>query len=568
MSADAHGYSRLMGEDEEGTVHAIAARRDLFGSHVRQRRGRIVDTAGDSVLAEFPSCLDAVQCAIGIQSAIAGTDRELPERRRLRFRIGVDVGDVVDDGERIYGDSVNTAARLQALADAGGVCISAAVHDRVHGKLALEYEDLGLRQLKNLSRPVRVYRVTVPREPRAGTDGEPAAPASIAVLPFTNMSGDPEQEYFSDGMTEDLITELARLSGVFVIARNSVFVYKGRAVDVREVARELGVRYVLEGSVRKAAGRVRITAQLVDGRTGHHRWAERYDRRLADVFGVQDEITAHITDALAMTLAHGGEARRAARAPAGAEAYESYLRGVQYFWRGSRESNAQARRVLEQAVALDPTYAEAHAMLALTHFQEWSMLWSDDAATLDRAFALASHALALDDSLPKAHGTLGVVHVWRRQHDLAIREGERAVALAPGDADGHWKLGEILTWSCSPEEAIASVRRATRLDPHYPFTHEWTLGHAQYLLGRHEDATATLRRALTRNPDWFPAHAYLAAIYGETGRRDDARTAVGEMLRLSPTVRLAEVARRLPYRDAGPLERVLDGARAAGVPDG
>jgi adenylate cyclase len=438
LSTDVKGYSRLMGEDEVATIRTITAYRELMATLIQQHRGGVVDSPGDNLLAEFPSVVEAVQCAVTIQQELKARNAELPPHRRMEFRIGINLGDAIAEGERLYGDGVNIAARLEGLAEVGGICISGTVYDQVKTKLDLGYEDLGAQAVKNIAEPVRVYRVRMEpwgavhavRPPqqlaarlwRRGTLAvvglllllgggatvwhlafRPPSPAgvipsettaalplpdkpSIAVLPFDNMSGDLEQGYVSDGMTEDLITDLSKLSGLFVIARNSVFTYKGKAVKPEQVSRELGVRYVLEGGVRKAANRVRITAQLVDATTGYHRWAERYDRELQDIFAVQEEISRKIVAALAVQLTEGEQARLGRKYTENLEAYDDSLRGHDYLWRSTEQANARARQMFERAISLDPTFTAAYAALGWTYWLDWVFRWDVNPRTLEHAF--------------------------------------------------------------------------------------------------------------------------------------------------------------------------------------
>jgi len=388
---------------------------------------------------------------------------------------------------------------------------------------------------------------------------------SIAVLPFTNISGDPEQGYFSDGITEDLITDLSKISGLFVIARNSVFTYKGRAVKIEEVGRELGVRYVLEGSVRKANDRVRITAQLVDATTEGHLWAERYDRDLKDIFALQDEVTHKIVAALAVKLTEGEQMRLVRKYTDNMEAYDSVLKGKEYKYRYTKDANVQARQMYERAIELDPEFAFAYSLLALTHFQEWSFGWSQDPRTLEQAFELAQRAIALDESLPLGHAILGMVYLWKKQHEQAIAELENAIALSPNDADGLATLGDLLNWDGKPEKAIGLVKKAMRLNPMYPVWYLWNLGHTYFLMGRYEEAIETLKRARDRNPNFLPAHVYLAASYSEHGRQKEARAEVAEVKKLSPHTSMEAWRQRLPYKDQAVLERLVDSLRKAGL---
>src|SRR5437867_2929494 len=484
LSADVKGYSRLMGEDEVATIRTLTAYQEAMTTFIQQHRGRVVDASGDNLLAEFASVVDAVQCAVEIQRELKTKNADLPAPQRMEFRIGINVGDVIVEGERIYGDGVNIAARLEGLAEAGGICISGIVYDQVETKLALGYEYLGEQTVKNIAKPVQVYRVQM--EVGASTPTAPDKP-SIAVLPFVNMSGDPEQEYFSDGITEDLITDLSKLSGLFVIARTSVFIYKGKAVEMAEVSRKLGVRYVVEGSVRKAGNRVRINAQLVDATTGGHLWAERYDRELQDIFALQDEVTQKIVFALKIKLTPEEQARFRQAPTDNLEAYDSFLRGQMYMWPSTQEANVQARQLFERAIELDPQYAGAYAVLGWTYFFEWAFQWSQAPQTLAQGFALAQRALTLDDSLPLAHTMLGAFYLWQKRHEQAIAEGERAITLGPNYAEGYAWLGGTFNMAGRPKEAIEVVQQAMRLNPHDPFFYLFILGFAYRLMGRHEE---------------------------------------------------------------------------------
>jgi len=379
------------------------------------------------------------------------------------------------------------------------------------------------------------------------------------------MSGDPEQEYFSDGITEDLITDLSKISGLFVIARNSVFTYKGKPVKVEEVGRELGVRYVLEGSVRKAGDRVRITAQLVDANTGGHLWAERYDRDLRDIFVLQDEVTQKIVTALVVKLTEDEQERLMRKGTDSLEAYDYTLRGSDYFFRFTKEANAQAREMFERAIDLDPEYALAHSLLGLTHWMEWSFGWSRDPQSLDRAFELAQRATSLDDSVSVAHSLLGKVHLWKKQHGQAIAELEKTIALNPNYADGLAGLGEILYFAGRPEEAIGLIKKAMRLNPKYPVWYLHNLGHAYFLTGRYEEAIGALKRVLNRNPNFWPAHIYLAASYVELGREEEARAEAEKLLRIHPNFSLDAGGQRPPYKDRVVLERLGDSLGKAGL---
>jgi adenylate cyclase len=615
LSADVKGYSHLMGADEETTVRTLTIYRELISTLVVDHNGGVVDSTGDNILAEFASVVDALRCAWDVQQEIKSRNTDLPENRRMNFRIGINLGDVIEEKDRIYGDGVNIAARLENLAEEGGICISGTAYDQVKNKLPFRYEYNGEQTVKNIKEPVRVYSVLIKPETarKAIADNkvrrktwkkvtlsafivlvvvaggfigwylyhhqaaqiEPASSdkmafalpdkPSIVVLPFTNMSEDPEQEYFSDGITEDLITDLSKISGLFVIARGSAFIYKGKAAKIAEVGRELGVRYVLEGSVRKANSRVRITAQLVDATTGGHLWAERYDRDLKDIFALQDEVTQKIVAALAVKLTADEKKRLMRKYTDNIDAYDFYLQGAEYQNRYTKEANVQARQLFKRAVGLDPEFAMAHAALGFTHFHEWTFGWSRDPQPLEHAFELAQLTLDLDDSLPLGHHLLGKVYLWKKQHEKAIAELKKAIAFSPNDADQLVGLGYILNFTGRPEDALGLVKKAMRLNPMYPAYYLWELGHSYFLTGRYEEAIETLNKVLDRNSDFMPAHAYLAASYSEIRREEEARAEVAEIKRLSPQISLEAMRQRLPYKDQAGMERLFDRMRKAGL---
>ena len=607
LSADVEGYSRLMSEDEAATVRTITEYREVIATAVAAHNGRVVDAPGDNVLAEFASVVDAVECAVAIQAELQSRNAALPSPRQMRFRIGINLGDVIVDGDRLYGDGVNIAARLQSLADGGGILLSGTAYDQVEGKLSLAAEFKGEQTVKNIARPVRVYRLRLtpgassvgsptPRGRRRGLVKQvagavalaaaltiagwigsrfmgtpesaglplPAKP-SVAVLPFVNLSQDATQEYFSDGVTEDLITGLSKVSGLFVIARNSTFTYKGRPVKVHEVGRDLGVRYVVEGGVQRSGNRVRITAQLVDATTGFHIWAERYDRETSDIFAVQDDVTRQIVRAMAVKLTET-EQTRMGRAPTGVlEAYDLVLRGNEERKHTTRESNAESRRLLVKALDLDPDYATAYTGLGWAHLQSWQFLWSTDRQTLERAKELAERAIALDRTQANAYHLLGQVHLWRKDHERALAQLERAIELAPNDADGYETLAEIHSWSGTPEQSIRHVRHAMRLNPHYPFFYLWPLGHAYYLVQRRQDALDIFGKIIERNPNFIPALAFRAVLLSELGRVTEAREAWDKASQLSPAASVSNLRERLPYKRASDLERLLAAAQRAGM---
>jgi adenylate cyclase len=583
LCADVFGYSRLMGEDEEATHRTLTSHRKIIDSLIEQHHGRFVNSAGDSVLAEFASVVNAVQCAVDIQTTLKAENASLPPGRRMEFRIGVNSGDVIVDGEQIYGDGVNVAARLEGLSDPGSICISAIVHDQIKNKLALSYEDLGAQQVKNIAEPVRVFRVMLEggaasrtaakgRErslrkhwrggvfslvglaiivgtivfvqhlslrPSSTTASIPPAqtPAltlpdqpSIAVLPLTNMSGDREQEYFSDGITDDLITALSRLPGLFVIARTSSFTYKGKAVGLQEVGKELGVKYVLVGGVRKAGDQVRITVQLADVTTGEELWAERYDRPLRGIFALQDEIVRRIVTTLNLQLTLAQRGVLIPRTTENLEAYDDVLRGVEYFLSFTRDGNAKARQMFEKAIQLDPKYALAYAGLGQNYFFGWIHLSSSDPNGLERALQLEQQAIALDDSLFFPHSILAAIYVRKGQYDQAVAEAERSIALNSNSPIGYSWLAEVMNVIARPAEALVAVDKAMRLDPRNRDNYLFEQGFAFTNLGRYEEAIPALKRDLARTNNLWD-HVHLVWDYIELGQEDAARTEAAEVER-------------------------------------
>jgi TolB-like protein/class 3 adenylate cyclase len=601
LSADVEGYSRLMGNDEASTIHILTVYKEAMTAHIKHHRGRVVDAPGDNLLAEFASVVDAVQCAAEIQRELAERNEELPEARKMVFRIGVNLGDVVEEEGRIYGDGVNIAARIESLCEGGGVCISGTAFEHVENKLDLEFEDLGEHEAKNITKPVRVYRMlsypgaaahrvvkakkAIQRKWRIAalaivsvlivgvgavaiwnyflrpspSTVEAASvekmafslpdKPSIAVLPFVNMSEDPNQEYFSDGITEDIITDLSKMSGLFIISRSSTFSYKGKPVKIKQVAEELGVRYVLEGSVRKGSDKVRINAQLIDAITGHHLWAERYDRDLKDIFALQDEITQMIVLTLRVEVKEA-ELERIRRVPTeNLNAYESALRGDELLRSFKKATNAQARQMFERAIELDPEYARPYVRLGATHLREWLWFWTQDPQAPERALELAQKAIELDDSYAGAYSLLGYIYLWKdRQHDQAIAAAKKAIAFDPNYAGGYGLLAEILNFSGRPEEVRELMEKAMRLNPRYPVSYLFWLGKAYYLMGQYDEAIATLKRGVTRNPNHLPLHLFLAASYVELDREEEVRAEVAEILRITPNYSLEHMA-RLPYKD-------------------
>jgi adenylate cyclase len=568
LAADIAGYSALMAADEARTVRDLKGHQAVVLPMIGEFAGRIIDTAGDGILAEFPSVLNAVECALAIQSKMAERNAAIEPERRMQFRLGINIGDVVHDGTRIYGDGINVAARLETIAEAGGICISGKVYEEINGRIDLACQDIGEQQLKNIARPVRAYRVRLDGiAPTA--DPAPALPTkpSIAVLPFLNMSGDPEQEFFADGITEDLITDLSKASGLFVIARNSSFAYKGRSVKVQEIGRDLGVRFVLEGSVRKAGNRVRITAQLIEAGNGGHLWAERFDRDLTDIFSTQDEVVEKIVGALAVTFTRGEQQRLHRRGTASVEAYEAWLRARALLTRGTRESVAQAKAMYRRAIEIDGNFPAPHAGLALAGISDYSSGWAaDPARELDEAETWARRALELNDQDPVGHMALGNVLLWRRNHERAITEFRRMIELDPNFAQGHSATGMALMYAGRSADALQPIATSMRLDPHYPPVVLHFLAQANFSLGQYEVAAQLLRDRIARNPATESSRMLLAACYGHLGRLDDARATWAEVLEINPDFSLMQRERVMPYKDAGDFRRIVEGLAKAGLP--
>jgi adenylate cyclase len=573
LSADVKGYSRLMREDEVATVETLRVYRKAMSTIIQKHRGRVVDSPGDNVLAEFASVVDGVECSVEIQKDLKARNAQLPLSRRMEFRIGINLGDVIKEGRRIYGDGVNIAARIEGLAEGGGISISGTVYDQVKSKLPLEYEYMGEHTVKGISEPVRVYRLRGEIEtamPALSGELELPKKPSIAVLPFNNMSGDAHQEYIADGITENIITALSKISEMFVIARNSVFTYKGRPVKVQQVSQELGVRYVLEGSVQKAGDRVRITGQLVDATTGHHLWAEQYDRDMTDFFDLLDEITGEIVIALQVELTAGEQARLAQTHSLKAWGY--FVRGVSLLERFTQGDNAKARDLFARALEIDPDYPSAWMMLAWTHFNDARWGWTDSPAKpIKQAVELTQKALALDDSQPVAHALLGNIYLFQKKHDQAIAEGKKAVALGPNSADTHALVAEILRFSGMFEEATTLCKRAMRLQPYYPEWYLMSLAMSYYYLGLYEDAIAAAEKGLQiaqgrggGNFVWG-SHLVMAMNSVRLGREGEARAHVEEVRKLNPDYSFEWDRRWSLYKDPALLDQQHKDLRKAGV---
>jgi len=575
LAADVVGYTRLMGEDEAGTLAALKAHREEFiGPKIADHNGRLVKLMGDGALVEFASVIDALACAAELQSGMAERNRQTTDGPRIVFRIGINLGDVIVEGDDLYGDGVNVASRLEGLAEPGGICISAKVYDEVKNKLALGYEDMGEQEVKNIAEPIHVYLIVPERsaetlKAEAGEDLALPDKPSIAVLPFDNMSGDPEQEFLADGITEDLITALSRIRWFFVIARNSTYTYKGKAVEVTQVAKELGVRYVLEGSVRKAGNRVRITAQLIDATSGRHVWAERYDRQIEDIFDLQDEMSQTIVGAVEPELSAAERDRALAKPPENLDAWESYQRGLWHMWLYERDGNSEAEILLKRAAELDPGFAPAYAYGSYVQYTRVIMGWSEDPAeSLEAGMALAEKALALDDKDPMAYFAAGRIHMMRGRHDDSIASLETAIELNPSFAQSHHGLGMALTLADRLDEAKEALIMSERLSPRDPILWASTVVHALacVLSGDHEDALRWARKTIQnpRSKGYWP-QAVLAASLANLDRMDEARAAVAAALEAMPDLSLAYLEKTLPTKEPGGLDPYLEGLRKAGL---
>jgi adenylate cyclase len=573
LAVDMVGYSRLMEVDEAGTLARLRTHRlELIDPAIARHRGRIIKSTGDGLLAEFQSVGDAVQCAVEIQRRMAQSNADLPAARWIQFRIGINLGDVIFEGDDIFGDGVNVAARLQALAEPGGICVSRAVRDQVQvgERFDVSFEDLGEQTVKNLARPIPAFRIRLDGAESVASQAAPmtavagaARKPSIAVLPFTNMSGDPEQEFFADGLTEDIITALSRFRELFVISRNSAFVHKGKAVKIQDVAAEFGVQYVVEGSVRKAGSRVRVTVQLIDAASDHHVWAERYDRDLEDIFAIQDEITAAIVATLPGRI-EAATHDRAERTPTGnMAAYECVLAGKVLHHRSAREDNAEAQRMLDRAIALDPKYAHAHAWKACVLGQAWVYGWCEDRdATFARIGEELQTALALDDNDSDVHRILAAWNLIQRNYDKSMYHQERALGLNPNNDLIVVQQGELLTWLGRPEEGIDWIRRAMRLNPYHPERYWNHLGRAYYVARRYAEAAEAFARISA--PD-HTHHAFLAAAFAQMGDATAASAHVREVWKRVPEFSIEHYLATLHYKRESDREHHREGLLKAGL---
>ncbi|MFZ0066610.1 MAG: adenylate/guanylate cyclase domain-containing protein [Pseudolabrys sp.] len=573
LAADVAGYSRLMGIDEEGTLASLKAIRvDVVDPKLAEHRGRIVNTAGDGMHIEFSSVVDALRCAVEVQQAMAKRNVGVPADRRIEFRVGINLCDIIIDSGDIFGDGVNIAARLEAIAEPQGICISEDTYRQVKGKVDLSFEDLGERQLKNIAGPVRAYHVRLGGTPRASaaTLALPNKP-SIAVLPFQNMSGDPDQEYFADGMVEEIITALSRMPWLFVIARNSSFTYKDRIVDVKQVGQELGVRYVLEGSVRKSANRVRVTGQLIDAATATHLWADRFEGSLEDIFDVQDRVTMSVVGAIAPKLQQA-EIERAKRKPTGSlDAYDYFLRGMARFYQWTKEDNSEALRLFYRAIELDPDFTSAFGMASFCYVLRKVNGWmADRMQETAEGLRLAKRAgdLGRDDAV--ALGAAGQTLAYLA-HDLdaAVALIDRALVLNPNLVATWLFSGWVRDWLGEPEVALEHLKQALRLSPLDPliFRVHGAIALAHFLAGRYDEASSWAEKALQNNSRFLPAMLFAAASDALAGRLVEAKKAMARASEIDPTLRVSVIKDWSPLRRAYDLARFEDGLRKAGLPE-
>ena len=612
VAADVAGYSRLTAADEEGTLGALRAHRaELIDPKIAEYDGRIANTAGDSLLIEFASVVNALRAMLDIQAGMATRNADVPPERRIEFRVGINVGDVMAEGADLLGDGVNVAARLEALAEPGGITLSGTAYDQVRDRGEVNFEDLGEVEVKNLPRPIRVYRVAVegaakPPSRRSGNTTRLYAAAgiamlvaiatsaglwwwqpwtervdaarperfahalpdrpSIAIMPFANRSNDPRQDYFADGFTEDLITNVAQSKDLFVIARNSAFTYKGRAVQIRQIAEELGVRYVVEGSIRRIGENMRITAQLIDAASGAFVWARRYDEPTSKLFDLQDEISQEIAGALLVGVGKADLAKASQKRPKDHSAYDYVLRARAQFALASRETTMQARKFAEQAIAIDPNYAPAYAILGDTFSIAYILQWEGPDA-LERAYVAGLKAVELDPLSAAAHSLLGRVFLRRRQYDDSVATHEKSIALNPNRADSYAFLADTLTFMGRADEAVDAILTAMRLDPFYPVLFDLYLGRAYYFSKQYDKATSQLRTCAVRAPKFRPCYMFLAPTYAELGDHAEAQRVVETLLKIAPKFSISKSVRKhLPFVPSA-MRFYIAGLRKAGVPE-
>jgi len=587
LSTDVKGYSRLMGDDEMTTVETITRYRMFISEFVEVHHGRVVDSPGDNLLAEFASAVDALDCAVAIQEKLAIENQSLEDHRRMEFRIGINVGDVISQGERLYGDGVNIAARLEGLSDAGGICISGTVYDQVNNKTGLPLEFIGTRQVKNIAKPIRVYKVLFSQETER-VDGFLAQGAStfqdqlakeqlsgsaklqlpdkpsIAVLPLVNMGQGSDQDYFADGLTEDIITDLSKISGIFVIAKNSAFAYKGQSVLPPQVAQELGVRNILEGTVRRAGQRVRIATQLVDGPLNQSIWADRFDGNLEDIFDLQDQVTGKVVSALKVKLTSREKEQRTNRSSVNPEAYDLVKKANKLGLDSTFKSHLEARETYQRALDLDPGYAPAYVGMGWTWFDEWPFGWSEDRMVLEKALHFSERAIDLDPFLPEASLLIGYTYLWMEEHEKAEEVINRLLGIAPNNADVLAFYGYLLAFSGRAEEAVAPLIRAKRMDPGRHVRLSMYLAIVYNLLERHEEAVKELEPYLNEYPSYLPLRRMLAIAYCQTGDMKKAQQTATHVMQLEPGFNCEAYGLKLPFKDPTMRNRFIDTLKKAG----
>jgi TolB-like protein len=576
MSADVVGYSRLMAADEVATVRTLTTYRAEMTALVGKHSGHVVDFVGDNMLADFPSALDAVDCAVQIQRALKHHNAKFADERRMEFRVGLHLGDVMMDEERIYGDGVNIAARIESLADPGGICISDMVYKQVRNKPELEYVDMGDCSVKNIPEPVRVYRIVEPSEASTPSTGRgdpgvevslpPPERPSLAVIPFVNLSGDPQQNYFNDGLTMDIMTALIKISGLFLIGEGSMRAYKSKPASSREIGRQLGVRHLLEGGVRKAGDRVRITAQLLEASSGRHVWAERFDRKLDDLFAVQDEITEEIVTALDVKLVSGETARIVRKTLRNSAAIETYYRGWQALFGSGKEDLNEAQQMFEEVIRLEPGHSLGYALAAWAYWLEaFQGLSQDTSISLGRATELAQKALNLEDTTGLPHILMAQIHLLKRDYEHAITEAKRAVFTRPSCHGAYAIKANVLNYLDRPSEAVELARKAIRHTPAHPTLYPAILASAYYGCGRHEEAIVAAKEVSKRDRDNLDALLVIAGANAALGQTEDAYGATREVLRVKPEFSLEEFAKTQPYQNPQTLEKVLAMLEKAGL---
>jgi len=613
LAADVVGFSRLMSADEVGALALVTAHLDeVVRPAIDAHQGRIFKTMGDGFLAEFASAVEAVECAVRIQRAMAERANDVTEDRRAIFRIGINLGDVIVQADDVFGDGVNVAARIEALADPGGIFISRSVCDQIAGKCDFPLDDLGKHEVKNIPQPVHVFRVVAdpsaaPRKRVVPAPGKKKSRwlaglmtlaifavlglvavgwfrvtevetkeervvalsevPSIAVLPFTNLSGDKGQEYFSDGMTEDLITDLSKISGLFVIARNSSFQYRNGETEIGKVGRDLGVSHILTGSIRKSGKLIRISAQLIEVASGKHIWAERYDRELSEVFAIQDEVTTKIVDALEVNLTDRENLNLKRPYTTSVEAYDEFLKGRREFSRFSQAGNIASRTFFQKAIQLDPAFADAYAFLAWTYVRGVSFGWYDDPDdSLRSASELARKALSLEQTKSIVYVVVGLVELYQRNHSVAVEALEKSIELNPNHADSYAMLAFILVYAGFPEKCEALIATGMRLNPHHSYMYFNVLGQSLFLMGRYDRAVEVFAKAAARNPEDVQVLTWMAASKARAGRREDAQWDISELLAQDGSITIETIAKRLPFKNPEHRDRVADGLREAGLP--